>query len=694
MKKMLCVVVLLPLLMSAQEISVYGNRGMFKLQYAQPHNMGMFSFHLTPSERFESISTTQDGRDVTDRKHFLDLSFGISYSIIDYLETRFTTTMFSKWFEMNNYPVDRGDPDPVIGFESIKIGTKIGYPILIDEVTPFLYALGVDGYVDFGPRLSEDWFGNALENDRRFYADSFPEAGGTPYTPNFPPYIPHAADWGVTGLFDFRIGPFASHLNVGYLLTGEDEQPYYVADADFPEFERPNYITHGIGIELIPSEEARILFEAYGLYNTDASDESLWVTPGLRFGSKAVSFDLGCELGIVNPTTDDFWWKAFFNFSTGVDLVKEIPIPIAKVSGKVYDAATGEPLAATITFPGSEKEAIQTSDNGIYDVAFGPGSHRMHVEAINYRWKEQGLVLKAGDQIVLDVGLNKKPISKIIGKIYDSETKQPIVAEITFPQTDVETIASDTAGMYNAAVTPGIYRIHVEATDYQFNEKVVTLKEDETKVVDIALTRIGVAQATLTGKVSEAETGNPLLAQITFVGTTIPKATTDASTGIYKVTVPPATYSVRVDAEDYIMESAAIVLAKDETKIQNFSLRPVPKVGEKVVLKGIYFDFNSAVIKPTSYPVLDDAAKVLKAKPKMRVEISGHTDSIGSDSYNQKLSYQRANAVRDYLLRYHSVDPSRLITVGYGETQPIADNRTKTGRDLNRRIEFKILSWE
>jgi OOP family OmpA-OmpF porin len=148
-----------------------------------------------------------------------------------------------------------------------------------------------------------------------------------------------------------------------------------------------------------------------------------------------------------------------------------------------------------------------------------------------------------------------------------------------------------------------------------------------------------------------------------------------------------------VEAEDYIAESAPIVVAKDETKIQNFVLKPIPKVGERVVLRGITFDFNSAVIKPSSYPVLDDAARVFKAKPTIRVEISGHTDSIGSDSYNMKLSNQRANSVRDYLIRYHNIDPSRLIAVGYGETQPIADNRTRSGRDMNRRIEFKVLSW-
>jgi outer membrane protein OmpA-like peptidoglycan-associated protein len=695
MKKLFIVICIVPVLLSGQEIGLFGGRGMFKLQYAEPHDMGVLTFNIAPMERFDVIDTiSQGGRKVTDRRHWFDVSLGLSYSIIDYIDARLNIVPFMKWFEMSNYPVDRGDPDPVIGFKSIKIGAKFGYPFIVDEITPLKWALGIDGYVDWGPALSQEWFNNALDQDRKFYADSFYRSGATAYAPNFPPYIPHSADIGVIGLVDFRIGPFASHLNGGFLSTGLDTKPYYVASADFRP--RPNFLPHGIGVELMPSEDVRVLFETYGMYDWDAKEESLWVTPGLRFGTRRVSFDLGCELGIVNPTSDEFWWKAFINLSGGADLVKEVEIhiPIAKISGRVYDGKTSEPIAATISFPGSDVDALKTADNGTYEVSLTPGSYRIHAEAPNYRWKEKGIVLKDGDQLVLDFNLNKRPVSKIIGKIYDAETKEPIVAQITFPQTQIAAINSDTTGMYSVILSPATYRIHVEATNYQFNEKVVPLKEDETKVVDIALTKIGVAQATLTGKVSETETGKPLLAQLTFVDTEIPKVTTDPTTGIYKITMKPGTYSVMVEAEDYISESAPIVLAKDETKIQNFSLKPVPKVGEKVVLKGIYFDFNSAVIKPTSYPVLDDAAKVFKAKPKMRVEISGHTDSIGSDSYNQKLSYQRANAVRDYLIRFHSIDPSRLIAVGYGETQPIADNRTKAGRDLNRRIEFKILSWE
>uniref|UniRef100_A0A7C4XEC6 OmpA-like domain-containing protein n=1 Tax=candidate division WOR-3 bacterium TaxID=2052148 RepID=A0A7C4XEC6_UNCW3 len=699
MRKLLITLSFLPVLFFGQEISVYGNRGMFKIQYAQPHNMGMLSFHLSPAERFEELQSLQAGTYTTDRKHFFNLSGGLSYSIIDYLEARFRMTGFLKWFEMNNYPIKRGDPDPPWGFETIEIGAKAGYGITVDQTTPLTYAFGIEGHINWGPGLSTD----KLEFDKRFYSDSFSDANATPVAPHFPPYVPHDPDYATSGLVDFRVGPFAAHLNGGWMVTGPDHRPEYVPPDSF--YQRPNYILHGIGIELIPTEEVRFLCELYGYYDFDAKEESLWITPGVRFGARSVSFDLGCELALLNPQRmhnlsperyPGTWWKVFFNLSGGADLIKkvEVHIPIAKVSGRVYDAKTGEPITATISFPGSDKEPIQTSENGTYQVSFGPGSFRIHVEAEGYRWKEQGVVLKDGDQIILDFNLNKKEIAKVIGKIYDAETKLPIVANITFPQTQLPATNSDTSGMYSVILSPGTYRLHIEATGYQFDEKVITLQEGDTKVVDIGLAKISVEQATLMGKVSDVESGAPLLAQITFVDSKIPAKTTDQATGIYKVTVPPGTYVVKVEAMDYIPETAPVVLNKDETKIQNFTLRKVPKVGERIILRGIYFDFNSAVIKPESYPVLDDAAKVLIAKPKMRVEIGGHTDSIGSDSYNMKLSYQRANAVKDYLVRYHNIDASRLEVRGYGESQPIADNRTKSGRDQNRRIEFKILSVE
>ncbi|MEW6196117.1 MAG: OmpA family protein [Bacteroidota bacterium] len=117
--------------------------------------------------------------------------------------------------------------------------------------------------------------------------------------------------------------------------------------------------------------------------------------------------------------------------------------------------------------------------------------------------------------------------------------------------------------------------------------------------------------------------------------------------------------------------------------------KPVTSESEKWVLVGVNFDFNSAKITPESYPILYDAAKTLLKYPDMKVEIQGYTDNIGSEQYNKTLSQRRADTVKKYLLS-KGVSQDRLTSVGYGESNPIADNKTADGRAMNRRIEFKI----
>ncbi len=109
------------------------------------------------------------------------------------------------------------------------------------------------------------------------------------------------------------------------------------------------------------------------------------------------------------------------------------------------------------------------------------------------------------------------------------------------------------------------------------------------------------------------------------------------------------------------------------------------------VLVGVNFEFDKATLLPEAYPILEHAYETLKEHPEMKVEIQGHTDSKGSDTYNQKLSEKRAKTVSDYLIE-EGIDPERLITVGYGEEKPIADNSTDQGRAFNRRIEFRVLN--
>lgn len=117
----------------------------------------------------------------------------------------------------------------------------------------------------------------------------------------------------------------------------------------------------------------------------------------------------------------------------------------------------------------------------------------------------------------------------------------------------------------------------------------------------------------------------------------------------------------------------------------------VVRAKKRIILRGIYFDFDRTDIRPDSEPVLADAAGLIGAHPEIEsIVIEGHTDSQGSDEYNQDLSVQRAEAVYRYLVNL-GVRPEILMTEGYGKSAPVADNRTEAGRAQNRRVELRIV---
>ena len=111
---------------------------------------------------------------------------------------------------------------------------------------------------------------------------------------------------------------------------------------------------------------------------------------------------------------------------------------------------------------------------------------------------------------------------------------------------------------------------------------------------------------------------------------------------------------------------------------------------KKIELKQtVFFDFNKATIKSVSFALLNDVAQALADNPKIKVEVQGHTDSVGNDAFNLKLSQSRAESVRTYLIK-RGISSDRMVPKGYGENVPIADNRTEAGRSQNRRVEFVI----
>jgi outer membrane protein OmpA-like peptidoglycan-associated protein len=117
---------------------------------------------------------------------------------------------------------------------------------------------------------------------------------------------------------------------------------------------------------------------------------------------------------------------------------------------------------------------------------------------------------------------------------------------------------------------------------------------------------------------------------------------------------------------------------------------PPPPAKKKIVLRGVNFDFDKYNIRPDAVPILEQACSILKQEANINVQCQGHTDSIGTEAYNQRLSERRANAVREWLVKC-GISPSRLSAKGFGEANPVASNATPGGRAQNRRTELLVV---
>jgi outer membrane protein OmpA-like peptidoglycan-associated protein len=114
------------------------------------------------------------------------------------------------------------------------------------------------------------------------------------------------------------------------------------------------------------------------------------------------------------------------------------------------------------------------------------------------------------------------------------------------------------------------------------------------------------------------------------------------------------------------------------------------ETGQKTRLNNIFFDTDKSELRKESFLELDGLIIALKENPRIKIEIGGHTDNVGNDDKNLELSVNRAKAVMDYLIK-KGITKERLLFKGYGESEPIASNNTEDGKQLNRRVEIKII---
>ena len=204
--------------------------------------------------------------------------------------------------------------------------------------------------------------------------------------------------------------------------------------------------------------------------------------------------------------------------------------------------------------------------------------------------------------------------------------------------------------------------------------------------------------------VTDALSRKKISANVEFVdlqtGRPYIRSTTD-NDGEFLITLPAGKdYALNVSKEKYLFYSENFALKNTGTINEPFELKielsPIPQntgtgdLSKPIILKNVFFETGSAELKNESMAELNRLQKLLHDNPTLQIQINGHTDNIGTDEDNMRLSENRAKAVYDYLIK-NNIEPDRLKYKGYGETMPVAPNDTEAGRKKNRRTEFVVI---
>jgi outer membrane protein OmpA-like peptidoglycan-associated protein len=255
-------------------------------------------------------------------------------------------------------------------------------------------------------------------------------------------------------------------------------------------------------------------------------------------------------------------------------------------------------------------------------------------------------------------------------------------------------------GTYSAKVPFGKkYGLQVNADKFTPIITVLDLSAKDTYEeidLDLFVNKVEERIAVIKGKVIDNKTLKPIASTVPFTiqvnGVNFP-AEISKDSAFYEIHLDLGkNYTINALAQNYYPVFEPINLQPETQRLtlhRTLVLTPI-EVGQTVKLNNIFFATAKTILKPESFVELDKVVKFLKDNPAIKIEIGGHTDNVGNAASNLTLSAGRAASVEKYL-ESKGIAKDRILSKGYGMTKPVSENKTKEGKAMNRRVEFKIL---
>ncbi len=621
-----------------------------------------------------TADVNQDGNldlvTVTNMNHKVNLHFGDGNGNFAGAKS-LPTTMKPRSVLVDDLNKD-GIPDLIVGTDNREINYLLGKGQ--GQFEPKKYLLG-DGAI-WGIGVGD------------FNKDGYPDVCGASYSTN-------------------KLSVFLTKANMQY------ERPQIIESGDYNfDLVCADFDLDG-DIDIVTASTRDEVINVHINDGTGKFGEKNKITSG-NWNSAIVSadFDGDKDLDIATASIKDD--KINIHRNASVD--PEGPLVSTCVYGIAKDKDTGEPLQAIVAIVGEDgfsMKSIKTKPDGKFkfcDLPFGTG-YSLQAKARGYPKFSEPFDLPESvgkEGLRKDAILEKIKETKLYGRVIDIETRDPLPGSNLQIKdkngTVVKNLVADAQGRYETVLPFGTnYEMLVTMEEY--NEKIALVSlypNDYPQGVErnFELQKIKPkTTACIKGYVIEEKSREKIPGATVKVldkdGNIIKQAQSDDK-GYYEACdVPFGIYNMSGNKKGYMynfIEGIEVTEADVDSGVEQDIELVKFYVGMKIVLKNIYYDVAKATLRDESVAELDRLIQIMEENPTLVVEIGGHTDSDGSDSYNQRLSQARSQSVVDYLLDA-GIAEDRLVAKGYGEKEPIAPNDTKENKQLNRRTEFKVLAF-